>query len=236
MVVARSQIQSERDKRALVKTSPGNKRCSIKMRKQDQNRETSVDVHATTNEPEQPVVTKPFSGEPESQVKTTQEENIHEIPISKDSEPESEANRGLEEEEFMPNETFEFDASTVTDFQNPDVELGEEFSGNDFGADWRVPIKRYIQTGELPSDKWKAQTLRIISAKYCMIGNSLFKRGVSDPYLLCIHEEGIDMIMSEVYHGLCENYSSGRSMAFKIKRLGYFWPTMIADCADYAWR
>ncbi|KAL1225050.1 hypothetical protein V5N11_002829 [Cardamine amara subsp. amara] len=224
------------DKKALVRASPGNKRRLKMKRKQDLSCETSIDVQITVNEPEQLVVTEPFSGEPESHMETIQEENIHEIPISKDGEPESEPNRGLEEEEFMPNETSEFDASTVTDFQNTDVEFSEDFSANDWGADWRVPIKRYIQSGELPSDKWKARKLRTISAKYCMIENSLFKRSLSDPYLLCIHGEGIDIIMNEFHQGLCGNHSSGRSMAFKIKRLGYFWPTMIDDCADYARR
>ena len=42
--------------------------------------------------------------------------------------------------------------------------------------------------------------------------------------------------MGEVHHGLCGNHSSGRSLAFKIKRLGYYWPTMITDCAKYAQR
>ncbi|KAL1210688.1 hypothetical protein V5N11_030321 [Cardamine amara subsp. amara] len=53
---------------------------------------------------------------------------------------------------------------------------------------------------------------------------------------MCIHGEGINIIMSEVHQGLSGNHSSGRSMAFKIKRLGNLWPTMIADGTDYARR
>ncbi|KAG7588679.1 Ribonuclease H domain [Arabidopsis suecica] len=109
-------------------------------------------------------------------------------------------------------------------------------SANDWGADWRVPIKNFILNGELPSNKWQARKLRIISAKYCIIKESLYKRGVSDPYLLCIFGPEVEIVTSEVHEGLCGSHSSGRAMAFKIKRLGYFWPTMISDCIDYAKR
>ncbi|CAL9238718.1 unnamed protein product, partial [Arabidopsis halleri] len=64
--------------------------------------------------------------------------------------------------------------------------LKDNTSTNDWGADWRVPIKNFILNGELQSNKWQARKLRIISAKYCIIKKSLYKRGISDPYLLCI--------------------------------------------------
>ncbi|KAG7559468.1 Ribonuclease H domain [Arabidopsis thaliana x Arabidopsis arenosa] len=114
--------------------------------------------------------------------------------------------------------------------------LKDNTSANDWGADWRVSIKNFILNGELPSNKWQARKLKIISAKYCIIKESLYKRGVSDPYLLCIFGPEVEILTSEVHEGLCCSHSSGRAMAFKIKRLGYFWPTMISDCIDYAKR
>ncbi|KAG7543161.1 Integrase catalytic core [Arabidopsis thaliana x Arabidopsis arenosa] len=114
--------------------------------------------------------------------------------------------------------------------------LKDNTSANDWGADWRVPIKNFILNGELPSNKWQARKLKIISAKYCIIKESLYKRGVSDPYLLCIFGSEVEIVTSEVHEGLCGSHSSGPAMTFKIKRLGYFWPTMISDCIDYAKR
>ncbi|KAG7548008.1 Integrase catalytic core [Arabidopsis suecica] len=73
-------------------------------------------------------------------------------------------------------------------------------------------------------------------AKYCIIKESLYKRSVSDPYLLCIFGPEVEIVTSEVHEGLCGSHSLGRAMAFEIKRLGYFWPTMISDCIDYAKR
>jgi len=78
--------------------------------------------------------------------------------------------------------------------------------------------------------------MRIVSAKFCLSKNSLYRRGVSDPYLLCIFGPEVEIVMSEVHEGLCGSHSSGRTMTFKIKRMGYYWPTMITDCVKYAQR
>ncbi|KAG7556928.1 Ribonuclease H-like superfamily [Arabidopsis suecica] len=112
-------------------------------------------------------------------------------------------------------------------FEDPDIPsepeprkfiLKDNTSANDWGADWRVPIKNFILNGEQPSNKWQARKLKIISAKYCIIKESLYKRGVSDPYLLCIFGPEVEIVTSEVHEGLCGSHSSGRAMAFKIKR------------------
>jgi len=78
--------------------------------------------------------------------------------------------------------------------------------------------------------------MRIVSAKFCLSKNSLYRRGVSDPYLLSIFGPVVEIVMSEVHEGLCGSHSSGRAMAFKIKKMCYYWPTMITDCVKYAQR
>ncbi|KAG7552038.1 Ribonuclease H-like superfamily [Arabidopsis thaliana x Arabidopsis arenosa] len=100
----------------------------------------------------------------------------------------------------------------------------------------REPIKRYIMTGELPKNKWQARKKRIVSAKFCLSKDALYKRGVSDPYLLCIFGPEVEIVVREVHEGLCGSHASGRAMAFKIKRMGYYWPTMITDCVKFAQR
>ncbi|KAG7567917.1 Reverse transcriptase domain [Arabidopsis thaliana x Arabidopsis arenosa] len=110
----------------------------------------------------------------------------------------------------------------------------DQIPAKDWGADWREPIKHYIMTGELPKDKWQARKMRIVSAKFCLSKDTLYKRGVSDPYLLCIFGPEVEVVMREVHEGLCGSHSSGRAMAFKIKRMGYYWPTMITDCVKFA--
>ncbi|KAL0416125.1 UNVERIFIED_CONTAM: hypothetical protein Slati_3444400 [Sesamum latifolium] len=42
--------------------------------------------------------------------------------------------------------------------------------------------------------------------------------------------------MEEIHSGVCGAYQSGPKLYFCIKMRGYYWPTMIKDCMDYARR
>ncbi|KAG7559454.1 Ribonuclease H-like superfamily [Arabidopsis thaliana x Arabidopsis arenosa] len=141
--------------------------------------------------------------------------------------PKRKPRRKLKDQEVPVKEPYRTEQSLPGDIEvqetieDPDIPsepeprkfiLKDNTSANDWGADWRVPIKNFILNEKLPSNKWQARKLRIISAKY------------------------FEIVTNEVHEGLCGSHSSGLAMAFKIKRLGYFWPTMISDCIDYAKR
>ncbi|KAK4390190.1 hypothetical protein Sango_2082300 [Sesamum angolense] len=40
--------------------------------------------------------------------------------------------------------------------------------------------------------------------------------------------------MTEVYSEVCGAHQSGLKLHFRIKMIGYYWPTMVKDCLDYA--
>ncbi|KAL0462150.1 UNVERIFIED_CONTAM: hypothetical protein Slati_0102600 [Sesamum latifolium] len=42
--------------------------------------------------------------------------------------------------------------------------------------------------------------------------------------------------MEEAHSGVCGAHQSGPKLHFRIKRMGYYWPTMVKDCIDYAKR
>ncbi|KAL0385981.1 UNVERIFIED_CONTAM: hypothetical protein Sradi_2992400 [Sesamum radiatum] len=42
--------------------------------------------------------------------------------------------------------------------------------------------------------------------------------------------------MEEAHSGICGAHQSGPKLHFRIKRMGYYWPTMVKDCIDYAKR
>ncbi|KAG7536593.1 Ribonuclease H domain [Arabidopsis suecica] len=151
------------------------------------------------------------------------------------------------EPDVLPETIIETEPIVEGDRPEPDLEPNEhpepeprvfheidQIPAKDWGADWREPIKRYIVTGELPKNKWQARKMRIVSAKFCLSKDILYKRGVSDPYLLCIFGPEVEIVVREVHEGLCGSHASGRAMAFKIKRMGYYWPTMITDCVKFA--
>ncbi|XP_013594570.1 PREDICTED: uncharacterized protein LOC106302652 [Brassica oleracea var. oleracea] len=82
----------------------------------------------------------------------------------------------------------------------------ENVDQSEYGYDspWIEPIRSYIINGTLPTEKWAARKIKTQAARY------------------------------EVHSGSCGNHSGGRSLAVKIKRHGYYWPTMIKDCEKFA--
>jgi hypothetical protein len=40
--------------------------------------------------------------------------------------------------------------------------------------------------------------------------------------------------LKEVHLGICGAHQSGPKLHFRIKRMGYYWPTIVKDCMDYA--
>src|SRR5690606_28507626 len=44
------------------------------------------------------------------------------------------------------------------------------------------------------------------------------------------------LVMTETHEGAAGNHTRGRSLALKVKSLGFFWPTMNSDCEEYARR
>ncbi|KAL0439970.1 UNVERIFIED_CONTAM: hypothetical protein Slati_2480000 [Sesamum latifolium] len=86
--------------------------------------------------------------------------------------------------------------------------------------------------GSLPLDKKEARTIRVISARFTMIAGELYKRGFSQPYLKCLDPERAEYVLREIHEGSCGNHSGGRSLAGKVLRQGYFWPSIQRDALD----
>ncbi|XP_056849746.1 uncharacterized protein LOC130499575, partial [Raphanus sativus] len=115
--------------------------------------------------------------------------------------------------------------------QEPPSSLHNKVVGRE---DWRIPITQYILEGKTPPNKWEARKLKALSARYCVTESVLLKRSISGPYLKCVHGLVAMRLMKEMHDGSCGNHSGGRALAIRIKRQGYFWPTIIADCEAYS--
>ncbi|KAH9727588.1 Ribonuclease H [Citrus sinensis] len=97
---------------------------------------------------------------------------------------------------------------------------------------WRDPIVSYLRDGVLPPDKVRARKLRAQASRYTMIDGVLYRRGYTLPFLRCLDEDDADYVLREVHEGICGNHSGGRSLAHKVLRQGYFWPTMHQDAQE----
>ncbi|XP_024039511.1 uncharacterized protein LOC112098123 [Citrus clementina] len=94
---------------------------------------------------------------------------------------------------------------------------------------WRDPIVSYLRDGVLPPDKLRARKIRAQASRYTMIDGVLYRRGYTLPFLRCLDDDDADYVLREVHEGICGNHSGGRSLAHKVLRQGYFWPTMHQD-------
>ncbi|XP_020963358.1 uncharacterized protein K02A2.6-like [Arachis ipaensis] len=58
------------------------------------------------------------------------------------------------------------------------------------------PITDFLESGKLPEDEKEAKALRREAAKYTVIQDQLFKKGLSQPLLKCLHPDQTDYVVT----------------------------------------
>ena len=94
----------------------------------------------------------------------------------------------------------------------------------------------FLRDGRLPPNPEEAEKIRKRAAQFTILNDELYKRGFSQPYLRCIEEEEAKYVLKEVHGGVCGDHIGSKSLIRKIMRVGYFWPTMQQDTADFVKR
>ncbi|KAL2228554.1 UNVERIFIED_CONTAM: hypothetical protein Sindi_1835100 [Sesamum indicum] len=97
----------------------------------------------------------------------------------------------------------------------------------------KIPFVQYLKHGNLPSDPIAARRLRFKANRFTMLGEELYERTPEGILLKCLDDERAQYVMREVHEESCGNDSGGRSLAQKILRQGYFWPTMVEDAKEF---
>ena len=97
---------------------------------------------------------------------------------------------------------------------------------------WMDPIWDYINDGTLPDDPKEAAKIRVRSSRFTNHKGSLYKRGFFTPFLKCIAGEDTKYVLKEVHEGICGNHIGARTLAGKVLRQGYYWPTMLKDATN----
>ncbi|XP_025669999.1 uncharacterized protein [Arachis hypogaea] len=69
------------------------------------------------------------------------------------------------------------------------------------GPSWMDPITDFLENGKLPEDEKEAKALRMEVARYAIIQGQLFKKGLSQPLLKCLHPDQTDYVLREVHEG-----------------------------------
>jgi ribonuclease HI len=100
--------------------------------------------------------------------------------------------------------------------------------------DWRQPLIDYLRHGKLPKDLRHKTEVRRRASRFIYFQGTLYRRSFDGVFLRCLGEEEATKALEETHSGICGAHQSGPKLHFRIKRMGYYWPTMVKDCMDYA--
>jgi hypothetical protein len=96
-------------------------------------------------------------------------------------------------------------------------------------SDWRTPIINYLLNPNIRTDK----NIRRTTFKYVLMSDELYRRTVNDVLLKCLGPDDAILAMAKVHEGICGTHQSAPKMKCLLRRSGFYWPNMIADCFKY---
>nr|XP_027099019.1 uncharacterized protein LOC113718303 [Coffea arabica] len=102
--------------------------------------------------------------------------------------------------------------------------------------DWRHLVVDYLNHGKLPEDSKKRVDIRRRAPRFIYYKGTLYRKSFDGVFLRCLGEDEAMQAMEEAHSGICGAHQSGPKLHFRIKRMGYYWPTMVKDCIDFARR
>nr|ABA93861.2 retrotransposon protein, putative, unclassified [Oryza sativa Japonica Group] len=85
--------------------------------------------------------------------------------------------------------------------------------------DWRYDVHQYLQNPSQPASR----KLRYKALKYTLLDDELYYRTI----------DAAKVAIGEVHEGICGTRQSAHKMKWLLRRVGYFWPTMLEDCFKY---
>jgi len=102
--------------------------------------------------------------------------------------------------------------------------------------DWRFSFIDYALHGLLPDDPKEAASIRRRSLcfYYDLIVKTLYRRSYDGILLCCFSNSEAQEVLKEVHDSICRAHKSGPKLKDRLHRLGYYWPTMIADVIQCA--
>ena len=87
---------------------------------------------------------------------------------------------------------------------------------------WMDPIESFLKDDVLPKEKLEAEKVRRKAPRFWLSGDyKLYKRSYSGLYLLRVHLEASEILLEELYEGVCGSHIGGRSLAHRALTQGY---------------
>ncbi|XP_076924195.1 uncharacterized protein LOC143586556 [Bidens hawaiensis] len=94
---------------------------------------------------------------------------------------------------------------------------------------WMTPIKAYLSSGFLPTEKAEARKIKHKALNYQLNDGILYRKSFLGPLLRCVDEEDENYLIRELHEGICGLHTGPRMMVAKIMNAGYYWPDLHLD-------
>lgn len=105
-------------------------------------------------------------------------------------------------------------------------------------SQWYGLIFTYLCNNILPPDLSNNQHRTFIhqTSHYIILANTLYCRGLHGTLLRCLESDEAKISLWEVHKGKGGAHSSGPTLAKKLMRIVYYWPTMEKDSYQFVWK
>ncbi|KAK3012398.1 hypothetical protein RJ639_010563 [Escallonia herrerae] len=90
-----------------------------------------------------------------------------------------------------------------------------------------LPDSKCPEESGLPEDIRHKTKIRRRAPRFIYYKDTLLRHSYEGLFLHCLGEEEAAQDMDEAHSGVCGAHQSGPKLHFRIKRMGYYWPTMI---------
>ena len=157
--------------------------------------------------------------------------NLSQVPRSRNTHADSFATLATSSAQGLPRVILVEDLYNPTEIKRNIVHVHQIR----VGPSWMDPIVLFLREDVLPEDKSEADKVWRKALSFWLSENQkLYKRSFSGPYLLCIHPEEVELLLEELYEGICGSHTGGRSLSHRALTQGYWWLSMQKEAQEYA--
>jgi hypothetical protein len=99
------------------------------------------------------------------------------------------------------------------------------------GCTWYKYVIHFLQELRPPDGmgKNKVRSLKLKVIRYCLIDQVLYWKDPLGVLLRCLDPHEAQKIMFEFHDSLCGGHHFWKTKAYKILRVGYYWPTLFTE-------
>ncbi|KAM0915484.1 hypothetical protein ACQ4PT_010819 [Festuca glaucescens] len=99
-------------------------------------------------------------------------------------------------------------------------------------VDWVTELKSYLMDGKLPEGNEEAERVARQASGYCIKDGDLYRRRPNGITLKCVSVEEGRELLSDIHAGECGHHSSASTLAGKVYRSGFYWPSTLTNAIE----